>query len=111
MKNRDVRQLSDLSPARRRLVDNIRRIGFGHIDRLRVRNGNPVWDSPPDIYSNHKYGCSDRPLPIHKQKAGELMKQFVDLFAEFDERKDFTITRLVIQDGLPLRREVKETPV
>ena len=111
MKYRGVRQLSDLSPSRRRLVNNIRRIYFGHIDCLRVRNGDTVWDPPPDIYSGYKYDGTDRPLAIHEQETGELKKHFVNLFTEFDERQNFTITRLMIQDGLPLRREVKETPV
>lgn len=108
MRNRSVRYLSDLTPARRRLVDNIRRLGFGHFERLRVRNGDPVWDTPPDIYSDRKYGSPSQSLPMHGQENCELKAEFVELFAEFDERQDFKIIRLEIQNGLPFRREVKE---
>jgi hypothetical protein len=103
------RKLSDLSPACRRLVEAIRRFRFGQIRRLRVRNGEPVWDPCPEIVSDIKFG-GDRPaLPMHESNGRTLKPAFLQLFDEFERRKDFTIECLQFNDGVPTRRQVKET--
>jgi len=111
MSERSIRQLSDLSPARLKLAEIIRRLGFGYIVRLPIRDGDPVLNPGLAIYSTHKY-MSERNLPpIHEGKGCGLKKQFVYLFDHFDRQPNMVIERLDFQDGLPMLWVVKETIV
>jgi len=111
MEPRPATQLSDLSLARRRLVDNIRHWGFGCFEHLRIKDGDPVWDPPPEITSDIKFGNPSMSLPAHERDGRTLNQQFLQLFDEFDRRRNFTIKYLGFQNGLPLRMRAKETAV
>lgn len=100
-----------LSPARRRLVKNIRHWGYGYFERLRVENGDPVWLPVPVIVSNIKYGNQGKPARMHANDGCALAPSFAELFDEMDKRKNYTLEHLEFQDGVPLYRKVKEIPV
>jgi hypothetical protein len=103
--------LSHLSIARRRLVNNIRLRRFGYFERLSVKDGEPVWDPPPEITSHIKFGSPTRSLPVHEPDGCTLAAPFSWLFDEFDRRKNFTIKCLQFQNGIPFDMKVKETLV
>jgi hypothetical protein len=111
MKKSETRHSSDLSPARRRLVDNIRHYRFGHFQNLRVRDRDPVWEPPPSLFVHDKYGKDQTKMSLHDGQDCKLNKGFVDLFAKFDKRKNFTIPLLEFQDGVPVSGIAKVVPV
>lgn len=103
--------VSVLSPARRRLVHTICKIGFGAIERLQIRDGEPVWDPPPEITRSKRFGCATKMEQVYEPEGIALKKQFIELFAEFDRLQNFSIMRLQFQNGVPLEMKVKEEPV
>ena len=58
---------SDLSPARRRLVQQCHEIAFGRIERLRVLDGEPVWSPPPRILRDIRLGKGNGPHAMHAE--------------------------------------------
>lgn len=100
---------SELSAPRRRLVDIIRLHGFGYVERLRVKDGEPVWDPPPELTSHTKLGRRNRPQSLHDPACSTVIDEYVHLFEEFDARKNFTVKRLQFQDGVPLFLEARVT--
>ena len=97
-----------LSPAQDRFVDLMQEIGFGRIEGVTVRNGQPVFDPPPRVVREIKFGRKNN--PGCKQRGGEfaLKTQVQQLFAHFASLGDGTVERIVIQHGLPFRMDVVE---
>ena len=50
-----------LTPARRRLVEMMQETNFGRIERLEVRNGEPVLDPPPKAARQMVFGRKNGP--------------------------------------------------
>lgn len=97
-----------LNPARRRLLEWLRRIYFGRLEGLTIRNGEPQFDPPPKIVREHKFGGENGPRS--EQGDDFLLKQkVVELFAYFDEHRDFLIDVLEVQHGLPFRMTLTES--
>lgn len=99
---------TDLSPTRQRLVEKMQRLNFGHIEGLHVRNGEPVFDPPPRVIRDVKFGGENRPRPEVTKSDFSLKVEVMDLFAHLEEVGDGVITRLEIQRGLPFRMAVEE---
>ena len=75
---------SSLSEPRRWLVELMQRLGFGRIEGLRVRDGDPVLDPPPQVIREHKFGGENGPRPELAASDFALKAQVVELFREFD---------------------------
>jgi hypothetical protein len=98
-----------LSPARQRLVELMQLINFGRLEGLAVRNGSPVFDPPPRLIREVKFGADNGPRP--ERDAGDflLKAQVVELVHQLDRLGDGTIEVLEIKHGLPFRMLVAET--
>jgi len=57
----DVVTKAALSPARRRLVELMQEINYGRIERLEVRDGEPVFDPPPIVLRLFLFGKDNGP--------------------------------------------------
>ena len=92
---------TDLSPARRRLVEKMQWVNHGSIEGLPVRNGEPVFDPPPRFVRRVQFGKENGPR-LEAEKADFALKaDVIELFTALDELGDCVITQLKIQDGLP----------
>ena len=102
--------ISSLNTARQRLVQQMQRIHFGHIENLRIEHGDPVWHPPPRIIRDLIVG---KHVPMRGPARGDfaLKQRVTDLFTLFDERQELDIERLYVQDGLPFRIAIRETAV
>ena len=99
--------LSELSPANRRLFDVIRQNGYGCIEALPIRDGDPDWNSKYEVTDCFKPG-SPRKLKSACEPAGDaLNKQFSEVFREFKRRKNCVVKILQYQDGIPLEVKFK----
>ena len=95
---------SNLSPACRRLVETLARLGFGVIEGLQVRSGEPVFDPPPNIIREVRFSEStERTAPRPRSTDFVLCKQVVALLDTLRELGDGTIARLEVRHGLPHR--------
>lgn len=100
------RTKQSLSPARRRLVELMQELNFGHIDGLQVEQGEPVLKPEPNILRDVVFGKENAPNPARGKEDFTLKNQHVELFALFDRERSVTIESLVVQNGLPVRMTV-----
>ncbi len=104
------RSKQDLSAARVDLLELMQSINFGRIERLRIRNGEPVFDPHPVVVREIKFGGENGPRPELGNGDFLLKQQVVELFAFFDETRNGVIDVLEIKHGLPFRMIVTEVP-
>jgi hypothetical protein len=97
-----------LSPARRRLVELLQQLNFGRVKGLSVLDGDPVFDPPPRVVREVKFGGENGPRPEAAASDFPLKSQVVELFQHFDEIGDGTIDVLEVKHGLPFRMVVAE---
>lgn len=97
-----------LPEPRRRLLELMQRTGFGRIENLVIRSGDPVVDPPPLTIREIRFGGENGPRPELAMADYRLKSQVVELFAEFDRLADRTIDVLIIKYGLPFRMEIRE---
>jgi len=91
---------SQLTPARRWLVDAMREAGFAQIKNLVIVNKEPVIKPAPKVRRRRKLsGPVYRPSPA---PAGDylLKEQIVNLFHQIDKIENGVIT-IDVRDGLP----------
>ncbi len=99
---------ASLSPARRRLLELLQQVNFGRVEFLAVQDGEPVFDPPPRVIREIKFGGDNGPRPERDAADFALKAQLVELFRCFDQVGDGTIEVLEIKHGLPFRLMVAE---
>lgn len=100
---------SSLSPARRRLVELMQDLNFGRIERLEVQGGQPVFEPPPRVIREIKFGAHNGPRHEGVLRDFVLKAQLVEFFACLDAFGDGVIERLEVQHGLPFRVIVEQS--
>jgi len=99
---------SALTPCRRDIVGLMQRINFGRVEDLHVRNGEPVFDPPPRVIREVKFGGENRPRPEAAKADFALKAEVVDLFSKLAMLGNGVIAQLEIQHGLPFRMTYEE---
>ena len=99
---------SSLSPNRRKLVELMQSVNFGRVENLQVRNGDPIFTSPPNVVREHKFGAENGPRPEAAATDFLLKQQVVELFSLLDHLNDGTIAVIEIKHGLPFRALVAD---
>ncbi len=99
-----------LSGPRRRLVQMMQKLGYGRIKRLAVEDGEPVLSPPPTRERFHVFGRKKRPPRDTRPADFVLKNKLVELFEIFDRERTLVIKELAIEDGLPVRMTVAESP-
>jgi len=98
-----------LKPSEQRLIEMARRIRYGCLTNLRVRNGELVLKKAPRARRRHRLGKPERGRCIHA--VGEdfrLKQQHRDLIAQLRTIRDGVIVSIEIQDGLPVNLITEE---
>jgi len=98
----------DLTGAQRRIVRLMQRINFGRIEALAVKHGEPVFDPPPRIVRQVKFGADNGARPEAAKEDFALKAQVCDLFAELEGMSDGVIRSLEVKHGLPFKMAVEE---
>ena len=93
----------DLSPGRARLVQLCQQLNFGRIEHLGVCGGEPVFEPPPRVVREVKFGGENGPRPELSWQDFPLKSQVIELLTCLDELSDGTIEVLEIKHGLPFR--------
>ncbi len=96
-------QYHQLPPGRKTLVRQMQEINFGRIERLRLHEGEPVFDPPPKLVREVKFGGENGPRPESKDSDFAIKSQVVDLFHQFDRISNGEINLIEIKHGLPFR--------
>ena len=101
-------QSNPQSLSREQFVHIIENTRFGAIERLLVKDGEPVFGPETILIKDRKFG---RPNPFADQEirtAPLLKMQFEQLFEEFAEIGNGEVTLLEFQHGLPFRIRTRE---
>jgi len=102
-----TKRYQELSPERKRLVRQMQRINFGRIERLEVKNGEPVSDPPTRIVQEVKFGGDNQSRAEIEESDFPLKSQVLDLLQRIDEIRDGQIDLVEIKHGLPFRMLVE----
>jgi hypothetical protein len=102
-----LRTKSSLSPARQRLIELLQATNFGRIENLHVRNGEPVFDPPPRIVHEIKFGGENDPRRELTAADFPLKAQVIELFARCDQIGNGVIETLSVKHGLPFSMNVE----
>ena len=96
-----------LSPGRKNLVRQMQEINFGRIERLEIKNGDPVFDPAPKIVREVKFGGENGPRPEKSDSDFALKAQVQGLFNQMDGISSGQIDLKEIKHGLPFRMLVE----
>ncbi|HKZ20275.1 MAG TPA: hypothetical protein VJQ57_09210 [Acidimicrobiia bacterium] len=99
---------AQVSLQRQELIALLQDIHFGSIERLLIRDGEPILRPPPTIVRDIALGKPRGPHPASGLADFALRNELTDLFKLFDEERDTTIERVVVQAGLPHRVILRE---
>ena len=100
--------LASLPPAGEHLVRLMQELNFGQLQDLVVRDGQPVFEPPPRVVREIKFGGENGPRPEVGKADFTLKAQVRDLFAQMEALGDGVIPCIEIQRGLPFRMTVEE---
>jgi hypothetical protein len=95
-----------LSPSRRELVELMQRLNFGRIERLLIRDGEPVLEPKPRIVREHKFCAENGPRPELASPNCSLKSQVCDLLQLLDDVGDGYLDSLTVKNGLPFLAEL-----
>ena len=98
----------DVSRDRQKLIDLMRQIGFGRIERLSVRNCEPVFDQPPTILREIKFGAGSNSGDGPATEDFSLKAKVIELLDCLDLIQDGVIDTIEVQNGLPFRMIYRE---
>jgi len=98
-------RLQQLSPARQRLVEMLRKLEFGAICGLRIRAGDPVMDPVPRVRFRKKNGSAATLRPLADDTDFALKREWADFFKSLDEIGDGVIELIEVAHGLPIIHE------
>jgi hypothetical protein len=101
---------SDLSPARRQLVELFQELNFGRVEGLVVRAGEPVLHPRPRAVREVKFQADNDPRPERAAPDFLLKAQQLELMDLLDRVRDGTIESIESRHGLPFRAAVAEPP-
>ena len=106
---RAVATKARLSAPRRRLLELMQRLNFGRIERLTIRGGEPMFDPPPRVVEEIKFGGEHGPRSELGFRDFALKAQVQDLFEQLGRLGDGRVESLEVQHGLPFRMKVEGT--
>ena len=102
-----IARKSSLSPARRRLLELMQSIGYGRIQNLIIRDGDPVFRPPPYVVREFKLNSDDDADHELAAVDFELKLEVVRLFRRLDRLGDGMVESVEIKDGLPFKLAVE----
>ena len=99
---------SSLSPPPVRLIELMQWINYGRIEGLSVRGGQPVFDPPPRIVREIKFGGENGSRPEVAKADFALKAEVLELFAQMEALGDGVIRSIEVKHGLPFKMTVEE---
>ena len=103
-------RFSQLSAPRQALVRLFQSIGFGYLQGLEIRTGEPVFNPAPVVFVEVKLDAGDERPPEVSLTDFELRSEVIRLTEQFDEVGDGLIERIDVRHGIPWRALI-ERPI
>ena len=93
---------SSLNSGQSRLVQIIEELGFGRIEQLTIRHGEPYYERTPRIIQEIKLGSEGERRPEHSETDVTLKKAFENLFNQLACLRD-GVVEVEVRHSLPFR--------
>lgn len=97
-----------LSPNQRRLLEGMRRLGYGTIRGLHVRGGEPIFDPPPEVLGIHRT-VTPASAQRHDPETFVLCGEQRALIQHLSRLGDGVVELIKVHDGLPVHLEIPES--
>ena len=97
---------SSLSPSHCRLVELMRRLNFGRIEELIVRDGEPIFEPATKVVQKVKIGGENGPRPELSCDDFLLKKQTIELLQAISDLGEGTVLAIDVKHGLPFAVEI-----
>ena len=107
-RKRPVQTKLSLSPERRRLVEIMQKIGFGQIQGLQVRSGQPVFAPAPRVVRKIKMGGQNAARSEIARRDFELKKEVRELLGHMSHLRDGIVARIEVKHGLPFSIDIEQ---
>jgi hypothetical protein len=104
-RRRFPKSTDDLLPPERQFVATLQRLGFGHVECVKIRRGVLALEPSPTVVKVLKFGAAESQPPNHPADF-ELKKSMVDFFEYVRGVDDGEIRRLEVRHGLPFSMEI-----
>ena len=98
-----------LSPPARRLVELMQRIHYGRIERLAVRDGQPVFEPTPVVVRKIKIAADNSPRPELAADDFALRKEVVECLEHLRAMGSGVVRCIEIKNGLPFSMDIEAT--
>lgn len=95
------RSFRELSPLRQELVRRLQRTGFGRVEALEIRGGQPVLDPGPRFVREIKFASNPGVPPEADASDFQLKREVVELMLALDQIGNGRIDCLTVKHGLP----------
>ncbi len=93
---------SSLNPVQRQAVEIIEALGFGVIERLRIRGGLPCYEPEPRVVQAIKLDSESKGKPADGHAELTLKKEFEHLFNQLSQLRDGVVD-IEVRNSLPFR--------
>jgi hypothetical protein len=103
-------RFSELSGPRQALVRLCQSINHGHIEALRITDGEPTFNPSPTVLVDVKLDQDEGPRPEIELRDFELCGELLRLMSRMDQVKHGKVARLEIRGGVP-RRAIFESTI
>lgn len=102
------KSFSSLPASYQRLVRLMQLIGFGRIENLSIRNGLPVFDPPPRVIEDVKFGAAENGARTEVAVDDFTLKQqIVELIDHLARVGNGVVESMMIKHGLPFSMSVE----
>jgi len=99
---------ASLSPAWKHLVKLMQEINFGYIEEISIHDGKPVFDPPPRVIREVKFGGANGPHAMTSVEDFALKSQVRELFERILALGNGIILALEVKNGLPFKMTILE---
>jgi len=83
-------------------------LNFGQVRNLVIRDGEPVFDPPPRVVREVKFGGENGPRPEVAKADFALKAQVRELLAQLEAMGDGVVRCIEVKHGLPFKMTVEE---
>jgi hypothetical protein len=97
----------DLLPSERRLLSVMRALGFGRVEYVQIRRGEPALDPWPTVVRDVKFGVQSGAPARTTSEDFELKQQVAEFFEYTRSVEVGEIRALEVRHGLPFAMEVE----
>jgi len=98
-----------LTHSRKHLVETMQMLGFGRIEGLVIRKGEPSFDPHPRVVREIRFGAENGPRRELSLENFVLKKEVLDLLKNLRGLDDGTAVSIEVKHGLPFKMEVEHS--